>query len=122
MSNMIQTSGVRRVFPALIVAALLAGCASSRPPPLYAWESYEAQVYADLKGDSRAAQIEAMERDLEKIEASGKTAPPGFYAHLGMLYADAGNDAKATACFTTEKVRFPEATAFMDRLLKKYQK
>jgi len=105
----------------LALTAFLSGCASS-PQPLYAWGSYEAKVYAHLQGESREAQIEALERDLEKIEASGKTAPPGFYAHLGMLYAETGNDAKAIACFTTEKTRFPEATAFMDFLLKKYKR
>ena len=110
-----------RVFPALVFAACLFGCAS-QPETLYAWGSYESQVYAHLKGESREAQIEALERDREKIEASGKTAPPGFYAHLGLLYAETGNDAKAIACFETEKVRFPEATAYMDFLLGKYAK
>jgi hypothetical protein len=109
-----------RIFPALVFAACLAGCA--KPPALYTWGSYEPQVYAYLKGESREAQIEALERDQEKIEASGKTAPPGFYAHLGLLHAETGNDAKAIACFTTEKTRFPEATAYMDFLLKKYKK
>ncbi|MDR1850459.1 MAG: DUF4810 domain-containing protein [Zoogloeaceae bacterium] len=106
--------------PALVV--YLSGCASSQQA-LYAWGSYETQVYAYLQeGKSPEAQIEALERDQEKIEASGKTALPGFYAHLGMLYANVGNDAKAIACFVTEKTRFPEATPFMDFLLKKYQK
>ncbi|MDR2881200.1 MAG: DUF4810 domain-containing protein [Azoarcus sp.] len=112
---------VRRVFPALVFVACLSGCASS-PETLYAWGSYESQVYAHLQGESREAQIEALERDQEKIEASGKTAPPGFYAHLGMLYAETGNDAKAVACFETEKTRFPEAAAYMNFLLKKYEK
>jgi len=108
------------IFPVLVVASCLSGCA--KPPTLYAWESYEPQVYAYLKGESREAQIKALERDQEKIAASGKTAPPGFYAHLGLLYAETGNDAKAITCFTTEKTRFPEATAYMDFLLKKYKK
>jgi len=114
---------IRRVVPALVVAASLAGCATAnRPEPLYDWESYEAQVYAHLKGESREAQIEALERDEEKIKASGKAAPPGFYAHLGLLYAETGNDAKAVACFATEKARFPEAAVYLDSLLKKYGK
>lgn len=112
---------IRRVFYALVFAACLQGCASP-PPSLYAWGSYESQTYARLTGESQEAQIEAMERDLEQIEASGKTAPPGFYAHLGLLYAETGNDAKAIACFGTEKTRFPEAAAYMDFLLKKYEK
>jgi len=112
---------VRYVFPALVFAVGLSGCAS-KPESLYTWGSYESQVYAHLKGESREAQIVALERDQEKIKASGKTAPPGFYAHLGLLYAETGNDAKAIACFETEKTRFPEATAYMDFLLKKYER
>jgi hypothetical protein len=108
------------VFPALVFAMCLSGCAP--PHSLYAWESYESQVYAHLSGESREMQIEALERDQEKIAASNKPAPPGFYAHLGLLYAETGNDAKAIACFETEKTRFPEAAVFMDFLLKKYEK
>jgi len=116
-------SFARCIFPALILAVVFfSGCASQQPKSLYAWGSYEEQVYAHLKGESRDAQIIALERDLGKIEASGRTAPPGFYAHLGLLYAETGNDAKAIACFETEKNRFPEAAAYMDFLLKNYEK
>ena len=118
---MTKAQFVRRTFPALIFAMFLSGCASA-PQSIYAWGSYESQVYAHLKGESREAQIEALERDQEEINASGKTAPPGFYAHLGMLYAETGNDVKAIAYFETEKNRFPEAAPFMDFLLKKYSK
>ena len=111
----------RRIVPVFVFVACLSGCAN-QPETLYAWGSYESQVYAHQMGESREAQIEALERDQEKIEASGKVAPPGFYAHLGMLYAEVGNDAKAISCFVTEKTRFPEATAYMDFLLKKYEK
>ncbi|MDR2261524.1 MAG: DUF4810 domain-containing protein [Azoarcus sp.] len=104
---------------ALALAAALSGCATA-PEPLYRWESYEAQVYAHLKGESRETQIEALERDLQKINASGKPAPPGFFAHLGLLYMETGNDAKAAEYFETEKNRFPEAAPFMDFLLKKH--
>jgi hypothetical protein len=115
---------VRRVFPALVSAIFLAGCATgpTGPGPLYAWESYQEQVYSHLQGGDRQAQIEAMEADLEKIGASGKPPPPGFYAHLGLLYVETGNDAKAINCFETEKARFAESAAFMDFLLKKYRK
>lgn len=109
------------VLAIFVFMAGLSGCAN-RSQALYSWGSYESQVYAHLQGESREAQIQALERDQEKIEASGKTAPPGFYAHLGLLYAEAGNDAKAIACFETEKARFPEAIVFMDFLLNKYRK
>ncbi|GHU17484.1 DUF4810 domain-containing protein [Betaproteobacteria bacterium] len=106
---------------AFIFATFLSGCAAP-PKTLYQWESYEAQVYAHLKGESPDAQIEAMERDLEKIRAGGKTPPPGFYAHMGLLYLGNGNDAKAIDCFETEKERFPESATFMNFLLDKYKK
>ena len=112
-----------RALPAFIFifVTFLSGCATP-PVTLYQWESYEAQVYAHLKGESPEAQIEAMERDLEKIRAGGKTPPPGFYAPLGLLYVETGNDVKAVDCFETEKGRFPESATFMNFLLDKYKK
>jgi hypothetical protein len=107
---------------ACVLVVFLAGCASSAPRSLYHWGSYEEQVHAYLKGGSREAQIVMLERDLQKIGAGDGIAPPGFYAHLGLLYAETGNDAKAIEFFTAEKRRFPESTAFMDFLLDKYRK
>ena len=75
------------------------------------------QIYAYLKGESREAQIVALERDREKIEAGGYALPPGFYAQLGLLYAEAGDETMAISCFQAEKARFPEAAAYMDFLL-----
>jgi hypothetical protein len=112
---------LHRIYPALALAAFLAGCASG-PETLYSWGSYQAQVYSHLQGGDRQAQIEALEADLEKISASGKTPPPGFFGHLGLLYAETGTDAKAVASFEAEKARFPESAPFMDFLLKKYKK
>jgi hypothetical protein len=108
-----------RVFPALIFIACLSACASSSGT-LYSWGSYEAQVYAYLKGESRERQIDALERDREKIELSGKAVPPGFYAHLGLLYAETGNNAMAMTCFEMEKARFPKDTAYIDLLFGGY--
>ncbi|MDR3088126.1 MAG: DUF4810 domain-containing protein [Azoarcus sp.] len=110
------------VFPTLALLAFLSGCAGSGPPPLYGWGSYEEQVYTHLKGESREKQIEAMERDRQKIEAGGRVLPPGFYAHLGLLYMETGHDGEAVACFETEKTRFPESAVFMGFLLDKYKK
>ena len=112
---------VCRVLSVLVFAACLCGCRSA-PPPLYSWGGYETQVYAYLKGESRGPQIVTLERDLEKIRADGKAVPPGFYAHLGLLYAENDDAAKAIACFQVEKDRFPEAAAFMDFLLGRYGK
>ncbi|MDR2837383.1 MAG: DUF4810 domain-containing protein [Azonexus sp.] len=112
---------IGRALPALVLIACFSGCAN-KPQTLYSWGSYESQVYAHLSGESREKQIAALERDQEIIAASGKTAPPGFYAHLGMLYAETGKDDQAIAAFETEKTRFPEAAVYMNFLLKKYGK
>ena len=64
----------------------------------------------------------ALERDLQKIRSSGKTPPPGYHAHLGMLYASLGKDDQMVQQFQTEKQLFPESAAYMDFLLKKAKK
>ena len=108
-----------RVLPVIVLAVCLFACESSSKS-LYSWGSYELQVYAYLNGESREEQLAALERDLEKIEASGKAVPPGFYAQMGLLYAETGNVVEAVSCLTMEKTLFPEAAVFMDFLLANY--
>jgi len=105
----------------LMGATLLVGCASG-PKPIYQWEHYQPQVYEYFKGQSPEQQITVLEEDQEKIKSAGNRVPPGLHAHLGMLYAQAGNDSKAVAEFQAEKTLFPESAAYMDFLLKKYHK
>lgn len=85
---------------------------------MYSWGNYEEQVYINLNNKSSVeSQITVLEKDLEKAESKGKKLPPGFFAHLGMLYSEVRNSARARECFNEEKARFPESTAFMDYLL-----
>ena len=105
---------------AITTSALLAGCAAPTKP-LYQWESYQPQVYQYFKGESKQAQIEALERDLQKIMAAGNTPPPGYHAHLGMLYGDAGKDDQMVREFQTERTLFPESSAYVDFLMKNIQ-
>lgn len=108
---------------ALYVAVFLAGCtAGQRPQPLYQWESYQDQVYSYFKGESKEKQIDALEQDLAKMQAKGHVAPPGFHAHLGMLYAETGNDSKALEQLMAEKTQYPESAAYIDTLFHKYKK
>lgn len=101
----------------LTVFVTLAGCQTG-PKPLYQWESYQPQVYQYFKGEPKEAQVEALERDLQKINASGNSVPPGYHAHLGMLYLSMGKDDQMVQQFRTEKALFPESSAYMDFLLK----
>ncbi|MGS0893090.1 DUF4810 domain-containing protein [Burkholderia stagnalis] len=105
--------------PATAAALLLAGCASSTPP-LYQWTGYQPQVYEYFKGQkSPQEQIDALEKALQEIRGKGHTPPPGFHAHLGMLYASVGNTQQAGQEFEAEKQLFPESSTYMDFLLKK---
>jgi len=99
----------------LIAGFCLAGCST---PPIYVWENYQDNIYSNLKGGtSIESQISAMEKDLQKILSKNKKVPPGFYAHLGMLTAEANDPARARECFNEEKKRFPESAVLMDRFL-----
>jgi hypothetical protein len=101
----------------LAASALLAGCSS--PQTLYQWEGYEPQVYEYFKGEEpKEAQVEALERDLQKIRSTGKAVPPGYHAHLGLLYLSMGKDDQMVQQFNTEKTLFPESGTYMDFLLK----
>jgi hypothetical protein len=101
----------------LAASALLAGCAG--PQTLYQWEGYEPQVYEYFKGEEpKEAQAEALERDLQKIRSTGKAVPPGYHAHLGLLYLSMGKDDQMVQQFNTEKTLFPESGTYMDFLLK----
>ena len=108
-----------RALMALTLAAstVLAGCAA--PKTLYQWEGYEPQVYEYFKGEEpKEAQAEALERDLQKIRSTGKAVPPGYHAHLGLLYLSMGKDDQMVQQFRTEKALFPESGPYMDFLLK----
>ncbi|MPV68624.1 DUF4810 domain-containing protein [Burkholderia sp. BE17] len=106
--------------PLTAALLLLAGCAAQTTPPLYQWNGYQPQVYEYFKGKtSPQEQIDALEKALQEIRAKGGTPPPGFHAHLGMLYAGIGDGQRAGQEFQAEKQLFPESSAYMDFLMKK---
>ncbi|MDR1350547.1 MAG: DUF4810 domain-containing protein [Zoogloeaceae bacterium] len=101
----------------MLLLALSAGCQTA-PKTLYQWEGYQTQVYQYFRGEAKEAQVEALERGLQKIQSANGIAPPGYHAQLGLLYLDLGKDDQAFQAFSTEKSLFPEATVYMDFLLK----
>ena len=102
---------------ALSGSVLLAGCSTQKT--LYQWEDYQPQVYEYFKGEEpKEAQAEALERDLQKINAKGNTPPPGYHAHLGLSYLSMGKDDQMVQQLRTEKALFPESGPYMDFLLK----
>src|SRR5256885_445407 len=81
---------------ALAICATLAGCAAPRQP-LYAWNDYQPQVYQYLKDDGSTGaedQLLKLEEARLKVQAEGKALPPGYRAHMAMLYSRTGNNEK----------------------------
>ena len=102
----------------LAVFLFLSGCGTTNE--IYSWGSFETQMYEHFNGLTPSIQIQIFENDRRKIEASGKPAPPGFYAHLGLLYTEIGDVENAVRYFSEEKICFPESAVFMDFLLNRY--
>jgi hypothetical protein len=115
------TSFARLALPGLV---LLTGCAA-KVPTLYQWGGYQEQIYTRYSEPGKTpveAQIIALEADAQKAAGSGGKMPPGYYAHLGALYFQSGKPAQAVASFEVEKTAFPEATVYMDLLIKQARK
>ncbi|MHB8845027.1 MAG: DUF4810 domain-containing protein [Nitrospirota bacterium] len=103
----------------LLTALLVPGCLF-RQPLIYEWGSYEDQVYAMLSsggGVPVEQQIQELERDLDLARSYAKPVPPGYHAHLGYLYYQAGKADQALQSFETEKKVFPESAQYMDLLI-----
>lgn len=101
-----------------LLGCLTACSDGGRTPPLYSWQDFSAQQYLYLKGQTDPqAQITALEKDVQKAQAKGLALPPGFHAHLGLLYATTGQTDLAQQEFSQEKTLFPESTTYMNFLL-----
>lgn len=97
---------------------LLAGCAS--PPSIYYWGHYEDLVYTSYAEPGKAdpvLQIEQLEADYQVARAQNRPVPPGFHAHLGVLYFQVGKLDRARQELQAEQGQFPESAVFMERLL-----
>lgn len=103
----------------MLSTTVLAGCVT-RPQPLYYWGDYQNQVYGHFKGEKGPEeQIQALEAVREQARAQGKALPPGFQAHLAMLYGQTGRSERLVEQLEAEKRQFPESSTFVDFLLKK---
>ncbi len=109
---------------ALAALCALGGCAKPKAPDLYGWNGYEKNLDTYFRGDRESldAQAQMMEADLEKIRSAGKATPPGYRAHLGLLYGKQGDMARFQEHLEAEKQVFPESETFIDFLLRKFKK
>jgi hypothetical protein len=108
-----------RIAIAAVATLSLAACVQP-PKTMYNWQSYQPTVYTYLKEDSTdyAVQAAALEKNIQTARSADQPLPPGFHAHLGMLYLKTGEGTKAVEQMQAEKAAFPESTAFMDFLLR----
>ncbi|QDH17699.1 DUF4810 domain-containing protein [Swingsia samuiensis] len=107
-------------FPYFLIAGLvsLTGC-SGGERPLYYWGDYQKQLYSYFeKKTSPEEQIIDLEKNIQKAQSKNLSLPPGYYAHLGLLYSETGQYEKAQTAFLTEEKIFPESKTYMDFLLK----
>jgi hypothetical protein len=105
------------------VATLLTGCATQKN--LYAWGGYEDLIYVSYSAPDKLSpedQIEKLEQDSQKAQATGALMPPGWHAHLGSLYAQSGHPEEARRELLKEKAQFPESDIFVDHLLSNLNK
>ena len=105
-------------------ALLLSGCADDSPRQLYYWDgAYTSSVYEYLTEEGDAgAQIAALEQSLQKAYQRAAKAPPGLYAHLGLLYLSQGNGAKFKAYVEKEAELYPESRDYAMFLLNQNSK
>jgi len=110
-------------FVVILAFAAITGCAS-KPPTIYYWGNYQGQVYEHLKGSVESPDGGAviLEADIEKARAEGKPLPPGYHAHLGLLYGNAGRAEDMKQQLEIERANFPESATFMDFILTNFNK
>ena len=100
---------------------MVSGCAN-RQKPLYDWGPYEPLVYEYFKGQSVEKQIIELEKHAQKAKAEGVALPPGYQAHLGLLYSKTGRDDLFAEKVRLEETDFPESKQFFENMLNKAKK
>lgn len=100
-----------------IAFLILTACAPMQKP-LYHWGAYEQNVSGHFNGTSPEVLIPLLEKQKQEAQASGTKLPPGFYAHLGMLYQTAGRNNEFLAMMALEKSTYPESQIYLNNLLK----
>lgn len=109
-----------KVVAAIAMGSALIGCVEA-PKRMYHWEGFQGQLYAHFKADSSSPedQLRILDAQAQKSRASGAVLPPGFRAHLAMIYLRLGRDGEAKQELEAERANFPESTKYMDFLLKR---
>ncbi len=101
------------------VLALMLACASCTST-YYDWGRYEDSVFAVTRqpdGFDLAAEIDALEKQVDQSLDKERPVPPGLHAHLGYLHSVAGNPVAAREHLEREKSLYPESARFVEHML-----
>jgi hypothetical protein len=103
---------------------LLAGCANTKAPSLYGWRNYEKNLDNYFRSDktSMDEQLKSMQDDQQILMGEGKSLPPGYRAHMGLLYGRKGDLESFRNQMEAEKQHFPDSSGFMDFLMRNFKK
>lgn len=120
---MYQNKSIVKTFLLLAFIAVFAGCAS-KPDRIYAWGSYEENLYQYFNKDDADAQVmlDKMENELDTILSSDKNVPPGMYAFMGLLYEKIGSRYMMVQSFQMEQALFPESAEYIDFLTRNIER
>ncbi|KZY85523.1 hypothetical protein A3741_27825, partial [Oleiphilus sp. HI0069] len=102
------------------MAVILLAQACSTHSNLYYWGDYQEivyDIYLNPGEADTATQIYKLNLTIERAENKGMKVPPGLYAHLGMVHAQAGNPGLAKSALLQEKALYPESSVFVDGIL-----
>jgi hypothetical protein len=100
------------------ILIVLPGCATTTTQ-LYAWGDYPDATYRYITGtDSPEEQIQVFEKMRERAHSTNSKLPPGFFAHMAMLYEQTGQRDKAREAVLLETQLFPEFRHFGALLIK----
>src|SRR6266705_1462339 len=110
-----------RLAAATAIGGVLVGGCAEAPKRLYHWEAFQDQLYEYFKADSSSPeeQLRILDAQVQKARARGAALPPGFRAHLAMIYLRLGRDGEAKRELEAEKANFPESAQYMDFLLRR---
>lgn len=97
-----------------VITLGLIGCA---PNSMYQWGNYEHKLYSYYKNPAEVEKLaESLAKIIEKGEMDGRV-PPGIYAEYGYTLLITGNIEEAVTYFEKEKIRWPESTILMDKMI-----
>ena len=107
-----------------VLMGLLTGCTSTKVSSLYGWRNYEKNLDAYFRANNSGTeeQLQSMQDDKTVLQGEGKGLPPGYRAHMGLLYGRKGDLESFRSQLEAEKQQFPESAGFMDFLMRNLKK